>query len=342
MDQSRDRQAGVRALVTGGTGFIGSHVVRALVEQGLEVRVLVRPTSDVAGLTDLPVTKVPGELTDPASLADAVHDVDVLFHVAADYRLWVPDPARMEAVNVAGTCRLLDFALKAGVSRIVYTSSGVTVACSASRLGTEEAFLLPEGCRSVYQRTKVLAEREVWRLIKQGAPITIVNPTTPIGSGDRKPTPTGRLIVDFLNRRLPAYLDAVFNWISVRDVAIGHWLAFTRGRIGERYILGHENLPLAQFLALLADVSHLCPPRTKIPYGVAYVAGAFGEVWGRLSGREPRASLDGVRMAGHPMRYDSSKAVKELELPQTPLRVAVEEAVMWFRTHGYVTKGGRS
>ena len=314
--------------------------MRVLLDQGVAVRALVRSTSNLQGLADLPVKRVLGELTDPPSLARAVEGMDLLFHVAADYRLWVPDPREMHAVNVDGTVHLLQAALRAGVQRIIYTSSAVTVDCSATRLGTEEHFVLPDGCRSAYQRTKVLAEQAVWGLIRQGAQITIVNPSTPIGALDRRPTPTGRLILDFLNGRLPAFLDAIFNWIDVHDVAVGHWLAAERGRIGERYILGHENLPLADFLDLLGDVSCQTPPRIKVPYAVAYLAGACGEVWGRVSGREPRASLDGVRMAGRPMRYDSSKAVKELGLPQTPLWVAVQEAVRWFRNTGRCPGGG--
>ncbi|MDT7042867.1 hopanoid-associated sugar epimerase [Candidatus Nitronereus thalassa] len=329
----------MQALVTGGTGFIGNHVVRTLIRQGLDVRVLVRPTSNRQGLKDIPVTFLEGSLNDPGSLEQAVADIDVLFHVAADYRFWVPDPQQMWEVNVGGTRRLLETAMKAGVQRMVYTSSGVTVRCSDTQLGTEEDFVFPEECRSVYQRTKVLAEQTVWELIRQGAPITIVNPTTPIGGWDLKPTPTGRLIVDFLNGRLPAYLDAVFNWIAVEDVAFGHWLAAEKGRCGERYILGHENRSLEEVLALLGEVSGQTPPRFKIPYAVAYIAGAAGEMMGRLSGREPRASLDGVRMAGQPMRYDSRKAMSELGLPQTSLRKAMEEAVNWFRQHGYTTQG---
>jgi dihydroflavonol-4-reductase len=228
------------------------------------------------------------------------------------------------------------------VKRIVYTSSTVTVRGSTDQgLGTEEDFLWSSSeARSVYQRTKILAEQAAWRLIAQGAPITIVNPSTPIGACDRRPTPTGRLIVDFLNGRLPAFLNAVFNFVHVGDVATGHWLAAEKGRIGERYILGGHNLSLSDFLQLLAKVSGRPAPRIKIPYAVAYMAGAVGELTGRLTGREPRASLDGVRMASLPMRYDSSKAVKELGLPQTPLEAAVEEAVHWFRQHGYVTQGG--
>lgn len=334
------KRTGACALVTGATGFIGSHVARALIEQGFDVRVLVRPGSSLAALADWPVKPVLGSLTDHDSLVRAVRGIDFLFHVAADYRFWVPDPRQMWEVNVGGTVRLLEAAIQAGVHRIVYTSSGVTVRCTANHLGTEEDFVGPKDWRSVYQRTKVLAELGVWGLIRDGAPITIVNPTTPIGAGDWKPTPTGRLLVDFLNGRLPAYLDAVFNWIAVQDVAAGHWLAANKGRIGERYILGHDNLALREMLALLSDVSGQAPPRLRIPYALAYLAGSTGEMLGRLTGREPRATLDGVRMARCPMWYASGKAVRELGLPQTPLRAAVEEAVQWFRHQGYVTRGG--
>ncbi len=338
MSPSASKRSGPRALVTGATGFIGAHVARMLIRQGLEVRVLVRPTSRLDALADLPVKPILGGLDDHSALERAVQDVEYLFHVAADYRFWVPDPGQMWDVNVGGTMRLLNAAVRAGVRRIVYTSSGVTVRSTATQMGTEDDFA--QGWRSLYQRTKMVAEQEVWRLIREGGPVIIVNPTTPIGAGDWKPTPTGRLIVDFLNGRVPAYLDAVFNWISVQDVAAGHWLAAERGRIGERYILGHENRTLGELLAHLGEVGGQAPPQIKIPYALAYMAGASGQLWGRLSGREPRATLDGVRMAGHPRQYSSAKAVKELELPQTPLRAAAEEAVRWFRQHGYVTRGG--
>jgi len=331
----------MRALVTGGSGFVGYHVTRALLEQGVQVSVLVRPTSDRSALANLPVNLVIGTLDDEPSLVQAVRNMDLLFHVAADYRLWVPNYGAMYDVNVSGTLRLLRAAVTAGVSRIVYTSSAVTVACPPGQLGTEQDFLPLAACRSGYQRTKVLAEEAVWHLIKQGAPITIVNPSTPIGAGDRRPTPTGKLIVDFLNGNLPAYLDARFNWVSVEDVAVGHWLASTRGRVGERYILGHQNWTLSEFLAVLSEVSGQPAPRIRIPYSVAYAAGAVGELIGKLTRTEPRASLDGVRMARAPMRYDSSKAIKELGLPQSSLRFAAGEAVQWFRQHGYVTKGDR-
>ena len=320
---------------------MGTHLAHVVIDQGHDVCALVRPTSNLDTLAGLPVTPILGSLTDPSSLERAVRGIDLLFHVAADYRFWVPDPRTMHDVNVGGTERLLEAAWKAGVGRIVYTSSAVTVACSADRLGTEADFLPLDACRSTYQRTKVLAEQAVWRLIRDGAPITIVNPSTPIGSLDRRPTPTGRLIVDFLNGRLPAFLNATFNFVHVGDVAHGHWLAADKGRVGERYILGHRNMSLGEFLEALAAVSEQAAPRMKIPYAVAYMAGVFGELSGRLTGHEPRASLDGVRMAGHPMQYDSQKAVKELGLPRTPVEAAIEEAVQWFRQHGYIAQGGQ-
>ncbi|MDH4084022.1 MAG: NAD-dependent epimerase/dehydratase family protein, partial [Nitrospira sp.] len=215
----------MRALVTGATGFVGSHVVRRLIERGVDVSCLIRPQSPREALAGLPVKTVVGNLTDRSSLESAVQGIDLLFHVAADYRFWVPDPKVMHDVNVGGTIRLLEAAITSGVRRIVYTSSAVTVACTSERAGTETDFLAPEACQSIYQRTKVLAEQAVWGLIRSGGPITIVNPSTPIGAMDRRPTPTGRLIVDFLNGRLPAYLDALFNWVHVGDVGMGHWLA---------------------------------------------------------------------------------------------------------------------
>ena len=328
------------ALVTGGTGFIGSHVVRALLAHGLAVRALVRSNTDPAALTDIPVQLVVGDLRNRRSLEQAVAGVDLLFHVAGDYRLWVPDWHTMHATNVDGTLTLFRSALSAGIRRIVFTSSVVTVRCDGDRPGSEDDFLPADESRSLYQRTKVLAEQEAWKMIRQGAPITIVNPATPIGAGDRRPTPTGRLIVDFLNRRLPAILNALLNWVDVRDVAEGHWLAATRGQVGERYILGSQNLSLASFLRILSDVSGVPSPRIKIPYGIAYAAGMAGSVWGHLTGREPTVALDGVRMAARPMVYDSAKAIRDLGLPQTPLHLAAEQAVQWFRGHGYVNRGG--
>ncbi len=329
----------MRCLVTGGTGFIGAHVVAVLAEQGAEVRVLRRPASDVSALSSMPVEWVEGDLADPASLRQAVKGMDLVFHVAGDYRMAVPRPSEMHRTNVDGTIRLLRAASEAGAQRIVFTSSAVTVRCSADVPGTENDFVKPGECRSTYQLTKVLAEQAVREMIHQGAPITIVNPSTAIGRQDRRPTPTGRLIADFLRGRLPAFMDAVMNWVCVEDVAHGHWLGATRGRVGERYLLAHETLTLGDFLRLLSEVSGRPAPRVKIPYGVAYVAGMFGTAWARVTSRAPQATLDGVRMAATPMRYDASKARNELGLPQTPIRTGVERAVRWFQSDEYLATG---
>jgi dihydroflavonol-4-reductase len=330
----------MRSLVTGGTGFIGSHVVRVLLEQGVEVRVLHRPASDLSALEGLDVERVTGDLADPATLRRAVTGTDLVFHLAADYRLAVPRPGGMHRTNVDGTVQMLQAASEAGVSRIVYTSSAVTVWCSGQTPGTEEDFVTPGECRSTYQLTKVLGEREAWEMIGKGAPITIVNPSTVIGPRDRRPTPTGRMIVDFLRGRLPAFLDAVMNWVYVEDVARGHWLAATSGRVGERYLLAHETLSLGEFFRILADVSGKSAPRVRIPYGVAYVAGLFGTAWSRVSKREPQATLDGVRMTATPMKYNAAKALNELGLTQTPIRTGVEKAVEWFESEEYAAHGG--
>jgi len=325
----------LRALVTGGSGFIGAHVVNILLHQKVDVRVLVRPTTDISIFKELNVEILTGDITDLAFLREAVNGVDLLFHVAADYRLWVPDPQRMYATNVEGTIRILRAASEGGVSRIIYTSSVVTVRGSGETPGTEADFMKLEECRSTYQRTKVLAERAVWEMIARGMPITIVNPSTPIGAGDRRPTPTGRLIVDYLTGRLPAFLNTDLNWVSVEDVAAGHWLAAQKGSVGERYILGHSNLSLGEFFGILADVSGKPAPKVRIPYSVAWMAAVVGNFYGRLTAREPQATLDGVRMAGLPMRYDSRKAIEQLGFPQTPISTATAEAVEWFRKNGY-------
>ena len=325
----------MHALVTGGSGFIGGHVVNTLLQEGVNVRVLVRPTTDTSTFSELGVEVVRGDITDPVSLREAVRGVDLVFHVAADYRLWVPDPRQMHAANVDGTVQVLQAASDAGVSRIIYTSSVVTVRGSKGTPGTEADFMVLEDCRSTYQRTKVLAEQAVWELIAKGMPITIVNPSTPIGSGDRRPTPTGRLIVDYLAGRLPAFLDMDLNWVAVEDVAVGHWLAAKDGRVGERYILGHANLSLGEFFRILADVSGQPAPKVRIPYAVAWMAALVGNFYGRMTAREPQATLDGVRMANLPMRYSSRKAVEQLGFPQTPIPAAVAQAVEWFRKKGY-------
>ena len=311
-------------------------MIKTLLNQGVKVRALVRKTSNVSTLKDFDVEVVWGDCTNPDSVRQAVQNMDFVFHVAADYRLWVPDPEKMHATNVDGTVQIIRSASDAGVSRIVYTSSVVTVRGSEHAPGSEGDFIKLEECQSTYQQTKVLAEQAVHKLIAQGMPITIVNPSTPIGAGDHRPTPTGRLIVDYLTGRLPAYLETALNWVSVEDVAMGHWLAAKKGRIGERYILGHANLSLTEFFKILAEVSGKPAPKMRIPYAVALMAAYGGNVYGRLTGHEPQATLDGVRMARLPMLYESRKSVEQLGFPQTPIPTAAREAVEWFNTNGYI------
>ena len=286
-----------------------------------------------------------GELAEPTALRRAVRGMDVVFHLAADYRLAGRAPGRMHTTNVDGTTRVLRAAADAGVERIIYTSSAVTVRCphggKTAAAGTEEDFVEPHECRGVYQLTKVVAEQVAWRMIGEGAPITIVNPSTAIGPGDRRPTPTGRLIVEYLKGHVPAFLDAEVNVVHVDDVARGHWLAATRGESGRRYILANENLSLGRFFEILSEVSGRPAPRLRIPYVVAFASGIAGTAWSRVVGGEPLASLDGVRMARIPMRYDSGRARRELGLRQTPIRTAMEEAVAWFEGPAFGNAGRR-
>lgn len=321
----------MHALVTGATGFVGNHVVRALVRRDVDVGVLIRPTSNRSVLADLPVQAVEGYLTEPSTLTEACQGMNLVVHVAADYRLWVPDPGRMYDVNVTGTDNLIIAAVRAGVDCIVCTSSAVTVGTREDRAATEADFIETEPHRSTYQATKVQAdkvqaERAAWEWIRCGVQITIVNPSTVIGPGDRQPCPTGRLILEFVAGQLPAYLNATLSWIDVRDVAEGHWLAATLGRVGQRYLLAHENLTVGQFLAMLAETCGMPVPCWRIPYALACAVGGISELLARWMGGEPRATRAGVRMTTVPMRYDSSKAVNELGLPQTPFRIAVADA----------------
>lgn len=326
-------------LVTGATGFVGSHVARRLVARGERVRVLVRPTSRLDLLERLPVERVVGDLRDRASLEAALEGCRVLYHVAADYRFAVPRPGELYESNVQGTINLLDAATRAGVARIVYTST--VGALGVSRDGTpvnEETPVTLDDMIGHYKRSKFLAEQEVARRARAGAPIVIVNPSTPIGPGDAKPTPTGQMIVDFLNGRMPGYVETGMNLVHVGDVAEGHCLAMARGRIGERYILGHRNLTLKEILTTLAEVSGLPVPTLRVPHAVAMGAAVVSTAWARLVGRAPTISIEGVRMAHKKMYFDASKAVRELGLPQTPIEEALREAVEWYRHHGYVRR----
>ncbi len=328
------------ALVTGGTGFVGSHVVRRLLREGLSVRCLKRPGSNLSNLAGLAVSVVEGDLGSPASLPRAVKGCEFLFHVAADYRLWVKDPQAMRRVNVDGSRALLQAACDASVSKIVFTSSVAAVGRPERHGKFEEGRedLDPPLKQQIgpYKQSKFESELVAREFAAQGAPVVIVNPSTPIGSHDIKPTPTGKMIVDLLNRRMPAYLETGMNFIDVEDVAAGHWLSAQKGKVGERYILGHQNMRLAEFFALVAKVAKVPTPKIRIPYALAYLAGAVSTGMAAITGGEPAVPLDGVRMAHHTMYYDATKAVQELGLPQTSIVSAIEKAVAWFRAQGYV------
>jgi dihydroflavonol-4-reductase len=332
----------MRALVTGGTGFIGSHVVRQLLKQKIDVRCLIRSGSRRANLDGLEVSYVIGDLKDPPSLKVALMDCRMLFHVAADYRLWAPDPSEMNRINIEGTRTLFQAAADAGLEKIVYTSSvaavGRPVVDGVTGIGREDLDPAPEQLVGPYKKSKFASELVARDFASKGLPVVIVNPAAPIGARDIKPTPTGKMIVDFLNGRMPGYVDTGMNFVDVEDVAAGHWLAAEKGRVGERYILGNRNMTLKDFLEILARVSGLRAPRLKIPYTLAWLAGAISTGLSTLTRREPAIPLDGVRMAHAPMYYDASKAVRELGLPQTPIETAVEKAVRWFREHGYVRR----
>jgi dihydroflavonol-4-reductase len=326
----------MKALVTGAAGFLGSHVARLLVERGQRVRVLVRPGRGGSHLDALPVEQVAGDLRDSASLAVATEGVETVYHVAADYRLWARDPREIYESNVTGTRNLLQAARHAGVTRFVYTSTVATMAVPhGDALPDERTKTSLDQMIGHYKRSKWLAEQEVLSAARAGMPVVIVNPTTPVGPGDAKPTPTGRTIVDFLNGRMPAYVDTGLNWIPVEDAAAGHLLAAERGMAGERYILGGENLSLKQVLDMLAGVSDQPAPRIRLPHAVALAAGYADTVVSRLLGREPRIPLDGVRMARHSMFVDASKARRELGFAPGPVCAALERAVRWYQANGY-------
>ena len=326
----------IDALVTGGTGFVGANLVRELLADGSTVRVLARKGSDQRALAGLSVELVEGDLRGPKSLWRALSGVRCLYHVAADYRLWVPDPTALYETNVEGTRSLFEAALDVGVERVVYTSSvGALGIPDTGAPGTEETPVTLEEMVGHYKRSKFLAERVAEEFAGKGLPVVIVNPSTPIGPWDVKPTPTGQMLVDFLRGRMFGYLETGLNLVHVRDVARGHILAAERGRVGEKYILGNQDLTLKEIFELLARLTGRPAPRLRIPYGVAFAAALCAEGWARLSRRPPRVVLTGVRMARKHMYFSSEKAVRELKLPQTSVEEALRDAVAWFRHHGY-------
>ena len=330
----------MKTLVTGATGFLGSHVARALAGRGDNVRVLVRPSSDLRALEGLEMERATGDLRDSASLDRALEGVQHVFHVAADYRLWARDPREIHESNMNGTQNLLDAARRAGVEKFVYTSTVATIAVPRKgALPNEETESSADEMIGHYKRSKFAAEKCAARAAEAGLPVVIVNPTTPVGPGDWKPTPTGKIIVDFLNGRMPGYVDTGLNFVPVEDCARGHLLAAARGRVGERYILGGRNLTLKQMLDMLSLTSGRPAPRWKIPYALAYAAGCANAGVSRLLGLEPRIPLEGVRMARHKMFVDASKAERDLGFAPGPIEAALERAVEWYESRGYVASG---
>lgn len=321
------------ALVTGATGFVGWHVANKLLARGWPLRVLAREPSRVRELDGAEVSV--GDLRELESLDAAVAGVEVVFHVAADYRLWVRDPSELYRSNVDGTRNLLEAARRAGVERFVYTSTVGCIGIPKGGVGSEETPCRLEDMVGAYKRSKFLAERVALEYGVSGFPVVIVNPTAPVGDRDRKPTPTGKIILDFLRGNMPAYVDTGLNLVDVRDTAEGHLLASERGRVGERYILGCRNMTLQEIFAALEAASGVPAPRTQVPYAVAYAAGLASSAWARLSSREPRAPLDGVKMARKKMFVTHEKASRELGFAPSPPEAALARAVEWFRGAGY-------
>jgi dihydroflavonol-4-reductase len=325
------------SLVTGATGFVGSAVVRALLARGRRVRVLARPNSDRRNLAGLAVEIAEGAMEDPRSLACAVAGCRYVYHVAADYRIWVPDPAPMFRANVDGTRDLLTAALDAGAERVVYTSSVATLGLVAGGSADEETPSNIDDMIGPYKRSKFAAEEVARELVRErGLPVVIVNPSTPVGPGDIKPTPTGRLIVEAARGQMPAFVDTGLNIVHVDDVAEGHLAAAEKGRIGERYILGGENMPLAEILAEVAQAVGRRPPWLRVPHGVLFPVAIGAELAARVTGRDPFVTLDGVRMSRKKMYFTSEKASHELAYAPRPARQAIADAVTWFEANGYL------
>lgn len=326
-------------LITGASGFVGSAVLRKLIERGHEVRALVRPSSERRNLEGLPVHIVEGDLMAPETLKPAVEGCRGVFHVAADYRLWAPDPSGMFAANVDGTRAIMAAALEVGVERIVYTSSVATLGLlPGGQPADEDTPVLFEDMIGPYKQSKFLAEAEVRALVETGKlPVVIVNPSTPIGPRDIKPTPTGRMIVEAASGRMPAYVDTGLNVVHVDDVAEGHVLAFEKGEVGERYILGAENLPLKEILSTIAGITGGKAPRWRIPHGLLLPLAHGAEAWTRLTGgREPFVTVDGLRMARKKMFFSHGKASRALGYAPRPAMDALADACRWFRDQGYL------
>jgi len=326
-------------LVTGAAGFLGSHVARQLVARGEAVRVLIRASSSNRAISDLSLEYVTGDLRDAASLERAMNGVQRVFHVAADYRLWAKHPQDIYDSNVGGTKNLLEAAKRAGVGQLIYTSTVATIAVDRPELPNEFTEAKLEEMIGHYKRSKWMAEQEVLKAAKEGLPVIVAMPTTPVGPWDWKTTPTGKIILDFLNGKMPGYVETGLNFVGVEECAAGHLLVSEKGKIGERYLLGAENLTLKELLDTLAKITGLPAPRMKIPYGVALGVAYVESALSRLIGKEPGIPVECVKIAQHKMFVDASRARRELGFQPGPVAAALERAVRWYQANGYVRAG---
>ena len=326
-------------LVTGASGFLGSHVARQLVARREDVRVMLRPSSTNRAIADLSLEYVTGDLRDPAAVARATQGAKRVFHVAADYRLWAKRKQDIYDSNVGGTKNLLDAAIRAGVEQFIYTSTVATIAVDRPQHPNEFTDTRLEEMVGHYKRSKWMAEQEALKAAKAGLSVIVVMPTTPVGPWDWKPTPTGKIILDFLNGKMPGYVETGLNFVGVEECAAGHLLAAEKGRVGERYLLGGENLTLKQLLDTLSRITGLSAPKLKIPHGLALGVAYANTLFSRLIGREPGIPVEGVKIARHMMFVDCSRAQRELGFKAGPVAAALERAVRWYEANGYIAKG---
>ena len=326
-------------LVTGASGFLGSHVARQLVARGDDVRVLLRASSTNRAIADLSLEYVTGDLRDPASLDRAMKGVKRVFHVAADYRLWARRSREIYDSNVGGTRNLLGAAKRTGVEQLIYTSTVATIAVDRPQPPNEFTDAKLKEMVGHYKRSKWMAEREALDAAKSGLPVIVAMPTTPVGPWDWKPTPTGKIILDFLNGKMPGYVETGLNFVGVEECAAGHLLVAEKGKVGERYLLGGANLMLKEMLDMLAKITGLRAPSLKIPHGLALGVAYASTVFSRLAGREPGIPVEGVKIARHMMFVDCSRAQRELGFQAGPVAAALERAVRWYEANGYIAKG---
>jgi dihydroflavonol-4-reductase len=325
-------------LVTGAAGFLGSHIARQLVARGEPVRVLLRPSSQNRAIADLPLEYTTGDLRDSESLDRALQGVTRVFHVAADYRLWAKDSKDIYDSNVGGTKNILAAARRANVQQFIYTSTVATIAVDRPSPPNEKTDAKLEEMIGHYKRSKWMAEREALNAAKEGFPVIVAMPTTPVGPWDWKPTPTGKIIVDFLNGKMPGYVDTGLNFVGVEECAAGHLLVAEKGKVGERYLLGGENLTLKQVLDILANITKLPAPMLKLPHGVALGAAYASTFFARIVGKEPGIPVEGVKIAQHKMFVDCTRAQRELGFKAGPVSAALQRAVTWYEQNGYVSK----